>query len=73
MSAKYPYPNGSEYVGEWDKKGQRSGLGHLAFPDNSEYFGQFHDGLTTGLGAMLFADGSRYVMAYRSTLLFDLM
>ena len=59
MTSTYPYHDGSKYVGEWDVRGQRSGLGHIVFPDNSEYFGQFHAGLTNGVGSMLCADGSR--------------
>ena len=55
----YRYPDGSEYSGEWNSTGQRHGHGHMFFPDRSEFWGSFQNGLCTGPGIMKFADGSR--------------
>ncbi|XP_041370058.1 MORN repeat-containing protein 4-like isoform X2 [Gigantopelta aegis] len=56
----YRYPDGSEYSGEWNSTGQRHGHGHMVFPDKSEFWGSFQNGLCNGPGIMKFADGSRY-------------
>merc|ERR1712170_328355 len=60
MPTKYKYPDGSEYIGEWNDEGQRHGLGQISFPEGARYHGQFENGLSTGLGIMTFGDGSRF-------------
>lgn len=55
----YRYSDGSEYIGEWDYKGQRHGVGQLTTPDGSVYVGQFSAGLCSGLGVLVFSDGAR--------------
>ena len=59
MVSSFKYPNKCEYIGEWDKKGQRWGMGQFIFENGTEYFGSFREGLTSGLGIMYLADGSR--------------
>ena len=61
MAAKYRYPDGAEYFGEWSDKGQRHGQGQMTFPDGARYIGQFENGLSVGSGIMVFSDGSRQV------------
>ena len=63
MRAHYKYPDGSDYDGEWNKDGQRHGLGRMTFPDNSRFVGCFENGMCDGLGVMLFKDGSRWAFA----------
>lgn len=55
----FRYADGSEYIGEWDSKGQRHGVGQLTTPDGSVYVGQFQAGLASGLGVLVFTDGAR--------------
>ena len=59
MNAKYDYPDGGEYNGEWSTDGQRHGMGSMKFTDGSRYLGRFDNGMCSGLGVMLFTDGSR--------------
>ena len=66
----YRYSDGSEYIGEWDSKGQRHGVGQLKAPDGSIYVGQFENGMCSGLGVLVFSDGSRYV-SYLLTIIYD--
>jgi len=56
----YEYDDGSLYVGDWNDRGQKHGMGHLVFKDGSRYDGLFQNGLFTGLGVLAFADGARY-------------
>ena len=58
----YRYNDGSEYIGEWDSKGQRHGVGQLTSQDGSVYVGQFQHGLCSGLGVLVFSDGARYIL-----------
>ncbi len=62
MPAKYRYPDGSEYFGDWSDDGQRHGQGQMSFPDGARYIGQFANGLSSGTGIMTFGDGSRFVI-----------
>ncbi len=64
MPAKYRYPDGSEYFGEWSDDGQRHGQGQMSFPDGARYVGQFENGLSSGTGIMTFGDGSRFVRQF---------
>ncbi|XP_063223066.1 MORN repeat-containing protein 4 homolog [Bacillus rossius redtenbacheri] len=54
------YEDGSRYVGDWNPRGQKHGMGHLALPDGTRYDGGFHNGLCSGLGVMCFPDGAKY-------------
>lgn len=47
------------YVGDWNEKGQRHGMGHYLLPDGTRYDGQFDNGLFSGLGVIVFPDGAR--------------
>lgn len=58
MRGVYRYPDGSEYNGEWNDAGQRSGYGHMKFTDGSQYYGTFDNGVCDGSGIMMFADKS---------------
>jgi len=59
MKGAYRYPDGSEYNGEWSEEGQRHGYGHMKFPDNAQFYGNFTNGLCQGSGVMVFSDNSR--------------
>ncbi len=61
----YKYDNGARYIGDWNKKGQKHGLGHLLLKDGTRYDGAFSNGLCSGLGVMVFNDGSRYDFTVR--------
>lgn len=54
------YEDRSRYIGEWNQRGLRHGLGHLQLPDGTRYDGNFSNGLYTGLGCLWFSDGSKY-------------
>jgi hypothetical protein len=56
----YRYPDGSRYVGDWNQRGQKHGMGHLCLPNGTRYDGAFQNGLCTGLGVMCFPDGAKY-------------
>ncbi|KAL1122798.1 hypothetical protein AAG570_003124, partial [Ranatra chinensis] len=56
----YCYDDGSRYVGDWNTKGEKHGLGRLRFPDSTHYHGTFNNGLCSGLGVMSFPDGAKY-------------
>jgi hypothetical protein len=55
----FKYDDGTRYIGDWNQKGQKHGLGHLLLPDGTRYDGAFSNGLCSGLGVMVFSDGSR--------------
>ncbi|PZC83423.1 hypothetical protein B5X24_HaOG207806 [Helicoverpa armigera] len=54
----YKYEDGTRYVGEWNSKGQKHGMGHLVLPDGTRYDGALIGGLCSGLGVMAFPDGA---------------
>ncbi|XP_026745549.1 MORN repeat-containing protein 4 homolog [Trichoplusia ni] len=56
----YKYEDGTRYVGEWNSKGQKHGMGHLVLPDGTRYDGALIGGLCSGLGVMAFPDGAKY-------------
>ncbi|XP_037092851.1 MORN repeat-containing protein 4 homolog [Pollicipes pollicipes] len=56
----YSYPDGSSFVGEWNDKGQRHGLGHMSLTDGAVYDGGFSNGFFNGLGVIVFSDGAKY-------------
>ncbi|CAH0668735.1 unnamed protein product [Spodoptera exigua] len=56
----YKYEDGTRYVGEWNSKGQKHGMGHLVLPDGTRYDGALIGGLYSGLGVMAFPDGAKY-------------
>lgn len=60
----YDYPDGTRYVGDWNAKGQKHGMGHLVLPDATRYDGAFTNGLCGGLGVMNFPDGAKYDILY---------
>jgi hypothetical protein len=60
LKGAYTYPDGSEYKGYWNTKGQRHGFGILTLNDNTRYIGGFENGLSHGFGVMLFNDRSKY-------------
>lgn len=55
------YEDGTRYIGDWNHKGQKHGLGHLLLADGTRYDGSFNNGLCSGLGVMQFSDGAKYV------------
>lgn len=55
----YTYEDGTKYVGDWNQKGLKHGLGYLSLPDGTRYDGGFENGLCSGLGIMNFSDGAR--------------
>ncbi|XP_069684366.1 MORN repeat-containing protein 4 homolog isoform X3 [Periplaneta americana] len=56
----YRYEDGTRYVGDWNQRGQKHGMGHLSLPDGTRYDGAFQNGLCGGLGVMCFPDGAKY-------------
>jgi len=56
----FDYQDGTRYVGDWNSKGQKHGMGHLVLPDGTRYDGAFNNGLCGGLGVMCFPDGAKY-------------
>ncbi|CAG4983576.1 MORN repeat-containing protein 4 homolog [Colias croceus] len=56
----YKYEDGTKYVGDWNSKGQKHGMGHLILPDGTRYDGSLMSGLCSGLGVMTFPDGAKY-------------
>ncbi|RWS25325.1 MORN repeat-containing protein 4-like protein [Leptotrombidium deliense] len=57
----YEYSDGSLYCGEWNKLGEKHGVGVYSFPDGSRYEGRFEKGLPSGLGVMYFTGGDVYI------------
>ena len=55
----YHYEDSTRYIGEWNQKGQKHGLGHMVLGDGTRYDGQFHEGLAHGLGCLWFCDGAK--------------
>lgn len=55
----YRYEDGTRFIGDWNKKGQKHGLGHYLLPDGSRYDGAFTNGFCSGLGVLKFADGAK--------------
>lgn len=37
----YRYDDGTRYIGDWNSKGQKHGMGHLLLPDGTRYGGFF--------------------------------
>lgn len=56
----YRYDDSTRYVGDWNQKGQKHGMGHLLLPDGTRYDGAFSNGVCSGLGVMVFPDGAKY-------------
>lgn len=57
----YVYEDGTKYIGDWNDRGLKHGLGHVQLKDNTRYEGGFNNGLCTGLGVLQFPDGARYI------------
>lgn len=57
----YVYGDGTKYIGDWNDRGQKHGLGHVLLKDNSRYEGGFVNGLCWGLGVLQYPDGARYI------------
>ena len=55
----YRYEDGTRFIGDWNKKGQKHGLGHYLLTDGSRYDGGFTNGFCSGLGVLRFADGAK--------------
>lgn len=60
----YRYDDGTRYIGDWNCKGQKHGMGHLLLPDNTRYDGAFSNGVCSGLGTMTFGDGAKYYFLF---------
>lgn len=60
----FRYEDGTKYIGDWNHKGQKHGMGHLALDDGTRYDGAFSNGLCSGLGVMRFPDGAKLVLRY---------
>lgn len=37
----FRYDDGTRYIGDWNQKGQKHGMGHLLLPDGTRYGTQF--------------------------------
>lgn len=55
----YRYDDGTRYIGDWNKIGQKHGMGHLLLSCGTRYDGSFCNGLCSGLGVMIFPDGAK--------------
>lgn len=55
------YEDGTKYIGDWNDRGQKHGLGHVQLKDNTRYEGGFSNGLCSGLGVLQYPDGTRYL------------
>jgi len=53
------YEDGSKYIGDWNDRGRKHGLGHVQLKDNTRYEGGFSNGLCSGLGVLQYPDGAR--------------
>lgn len=58
-TGSYKYEDTTRYIGEWNSRGQKHGMGHLVLPDGTRYDGAFNNGLSSGLGVMTFPDGAK--------------
>lgn len=58
----FKYDDGTQYIGDWNDKGQKHGMGHMLLPDGTRYDGGFDSGLFNGLGVIAFPDGARSVV-----------
>ncbi|CAH0559394.1 unnamed protein product [Brassicogethes aeneus] len=56
----HKYKDGVKYVGSWNRKGLKSGGGHILFPDGTRYDGNFENGFFNGQGVLSFPDGAKY-------------
>ena len=55
----YKCEDGTRYVGDWNSKGLRHGVGSLRLSDGSSYDGGFQNGLFSRLGVLVFPDGAK--------------
>lgn len=55
------YEDGTKYIGDWNDRGQKHGLGHVQLKDSTRYEGGFSNGLCSGLGILQYSDGARYL------------
>ena len=53
-------PDGSKYVGEW-QRGEEHGQGTYTLPNGDKYVGEYKDGERHGQGTSTALDGSKYV------------
>lgn len=60
----YIYDDGTKYIGDWNDRGQKHGLGHVQLKDDTRYEGGFYNGLCSGLGVLQYSDGTRHVLRY---------
>lgn len=56
----YRYDDGTRYIGDWNQRGQKHGMGSMMFSDGTRYDGAFSNGVCSGLGVMCFPDGAKY-------------
>ena len=56
----YTYPDGSTYIGEFNKDGVKHGTGTFTSPDGSKYEGEWKDGMKHGKGTQTYFDGEKY-------------
>jgi predicted aspartyl protease len=61
---KHTWPNGEEYVGEWQNN-KPNGQGTYTFPSGQKYVGEFRDGKYNGQGTYTFPSGEKYVGEFR--------
>lgn len=58
----YVYKDDTKYIGDWNERGQKHGLGHIQLKDKTRYEGGFNNGLCSGLGVLQYSDGARYFL-----------
>lgn len=66
------YEDGTKYIGDWNDRGQKHGLGHVQLKDNTRYEGGFSNGLFSGLGILQYPDGARYTYCPLIIIVYDL-
>lgn len=49
----YRYDDGTRYIGDWNQRGQKHGMGSMMFSDGTRYDGAFSNGVCSGLGVMV--------------------
>jgi hypothetical protein len=65
------YEDGTKYIGDWNDRGQKHGLGHVQLKDNTRYEGGFSNGLFSGLGILQYPDGARYIYFLSINIVYD--
>lgn len=57
----WQYSDGTKYLGGFDAKGEKQGLGSIKLNNGTTYHGMFLNDLPHGLGVTIFPDGARSI------------